>query len=41
MTGMVLIALAPHKDIEGVSAVMNDAVECLKGLQQELSLIHI
>ncbi len=35
MTGMVLIALAPHKDIEGVSAVMNDAVECLKGLQQE------
>jgi LPXTG-motif cell wall-anchored protein len=34
-TGMVLIALAPHKDIEGVPAVINDAIECLKGLQQE------
>ncbi len=35
MTGMVLIALAPHQDIQDVSAVIADAVECLKRLQGE------
>lgn len=35
MTGMVLIALAPHQDIQGVSAVIAYAVECLKRLQGE------
>lgn len=34
-TGMVLIALAPHNDIEGVPTVINNAIECLRGLQQE------
>lgn len=34
-TGMALIALASHRNIEGVPAVITDAIECLKDLQQE------
>lgn len=30
ITGDVLVALAPHKDIDGVSDAINDAIECLK-----------
>jgi LPXTG-motif cell wall-anchored protein len=34
-TGMALIALASHKDIEGVPAVIDKAIKCIEGLQEE------
>jgi LPXTG-motif cell wall-anchored protein len=34
-TGMVLIALASHNDIEGVPAVIDKAIKCIEGLQEE------